>query len=383
MLHTSYIELSKSALNNNIQYMKSKLNPHTRYSMVVKANAYGHGVEDLIPMAEQCGVDHFSVFSAAEAVRVNKAKQGHCELMIMGFVDNDQLEWVIEEDISFFVFSMERLKAVEKTARKTSNPARIHIELETGMHRTGFTEDELDEVMEIMKGNRENIKLEGLCTHFAGAEDFSNFHRIKKQIANFNRLTTLFKNNGLVPRYHHTACSAGVLNFPESVMDLARVGISNYGFWPSDESKLINGEQHIGDNDPLKRVLSWKSKIMSVNRVAEGEYVSYGSSFMTNRDSLIATIPVGYGYGFSRNLSNLGHVLVNGKRVTVIGAVNMNMMVVDVTDVPHVKIGDEVVLIGSQANRTISVSSFSDMNNSMNYELLTRLPQHIPRYAVV
>jgi len=121
---------------------------------------------------------------------------------------------------------------------------------------------------------------------------------------------------------------------------------------------------------------------MSVNDVAEGEYVSYGNSYLTNRDSRIATIPVGYSYGFSRNLSNMGHVLINEKRVPVVGAVNMNMMVVDVTDLNTIAIGDEVVLIGVQGKNSISVNSFSDMNNSMNYELLTRLPNEIPRKVV-
>ena len=121
---------------------------------------------------------------------------------------------------------------------------------------------------------------------------------------------------------------------------------------------------------------------MSVNEVAEGHYVSYGTSYLTNRDSKIATVPVGYGYGFSRTLSNNGHVLVNNKRVPVVGAVNMNMMVIDVTDLPHVQVNDEVVLIGKQGDLAISVSSFSDMNNSMNYELLTRLPPNIPRVTV-
>jgi len=129
-------------------------------------------------------------------------------------------------------------------------------------------------------------------------------------------------------------------------------------------------------------VLSWKSKVMSVNPVAEDEYVSYGTSYRTNRESKIATVPVGYGYGFSRNLSNMGHVLINEKRVPVVGAVNMNMMVVDVTDLPNVKVGDEVVMIGKQGDKSITISSFSDMNNSMNYELLTRLPAAIPRYEV-
>lgn len=383
MLFTSYIELSKSALNNNIDYLKQKAGPQARYSLVVKANAYGHGIEDLLPMVEACGVDHVSVFSMEEARRALSVKRHTCDLMIMGFVDDNHLDWVIENDISFFVFTRERLDAVCNVARQTSKPARIHVEMETGMHRTGFGEDELEYVADKIIENQDVIHLEGLCTHFAGAESMDNFGRINDQIQTFNRLCSWFhKEKGLKPEYRHVACSAAVLNFPDASMDMVRVGISSYGFWPNNETRTMHLKNGQITEDPLQQVLSWKSKVMSVNYVDEDEYVSYGKSYLTNRKSKIATVPVGYGYGFSRNLSNMGHVLINGKRVSVVGAVNMNMMVVDVTDLPNVKVNDEVVLIGRQGDKSITVSSFSDMNNSMNYELLTRLPQPIPRYQV-
>lgn len=383
MLHTSYIELSKKALNNNIEYMKSKMPPGTKYSMVIKGDAYGHGIESILPMIEEVGVDHFSVFNVDEAMRAQKIKQDRCHIMIMGFIDDEYLEWAIENDISFFLFNMERLRAVEKVAKTTSKPARVHIELETGMHRTGFLPHQLTAVAERLIKNDKTIVMEGICTHLAGAEHNGNFDRVNEQIQQFKKYCKWFHDFGLKPRYRHVACSAGLLNFPEAAFDMVRIGISNYGFWPSEETRMLHLRRNgIKAKDPLKRVLAWKSKIMSVNHVPEGEYVSYGKSYITNRDSLIATVPVGYSYGFSRTLSNLGHVLVNEKRVPVIGSVNMNMMVIDVTDIPDVKINDEVVLIGDQGKLCITVSSFSDMNNSMNYELLTRLPNNIPRDKV-
>ena len=379
MLHTSYIELNKYSLNNNIQFLKKRIGSHSKFSMVVKANAYGHGIEQLLPLVEDCGVSHYSVFSVAEAMRAYEIKKESCALMIMGFIDEDYLEWAIEKDISFFVFTPERLRKVIQVSQKTSKPARVHIELETGMHRTGFCEDQLEDVAGLLKKHASNITLEGICSHMAGAESIVNYKRMHEQIETFNSLCGWFHAEGFQPRYRHLACSAGVLNYPESVMDMARIGISSYGFWPSDETKMMHLKEEGFEEDPLQRVLSWKSVIMSVNIVPKGKYVSYGKSYMTNRKSKIATVPVGYGYGFSRTLSNNGHVLVDGKRVRVIGSVNMNMAVVDVTDVENVKVGDSVVLIGEQGDESISVESFSDMNNSMNYELLTRLPHHIPR----
>lgn len=381
MLFTSYIELSKKALNDNIQYMKKMAGKDVRYSVVMKANAYGHGIEDFLPLVEDCGVDHISVFSAEEARRVLKIKKPECHIMMMGFVDDDYLEWAIENEISFYVFSKARLDAVVETVKETSKPAKIHIELETGMHRTGFIKEDLPYVLEKLKSSK-NIDLEGLCTHYAGSESLANFPRVKDQIKTFEKRCSWFQEQGLKPKYRHVACSSGLINFPEHTYDLVRIGISNYGFWPNNETKMLYLKKNNLEIDPLKRVLTWKSKVLSVNKVAEGEYVSYGTSYLTNRESKIATIPVGYGYGFSRTLSNNGRVLINGKRVPVVGAVNMNMMVVDVTDLADVKVGDEVVLIGKQGELEISVSSFSDMNNSMNYELLTRIPQAIPRREV-
>lgn len=382
MFHTSYITLDKRALNNNIEYLRNRIGQDVRYSMVVKANAYGHGIEELLPLVEQYGMSHFSVFSVAEAKRAYNIKNEHCELMIMGFIDDDQLGWAIENNVSFFVFTINRLQKAIEVATKLKKSAKIHIELETGMHRTGFCEDQLTEVVTLLHKHSKYLEIEGISSHLAGAESIVNYKRINSQIKTFSDYCSWFHAEGFQPRYRHLASSAGVLNYPDSVFDMVRVGISNYGFWPSDETKMMHMKNEGFEEDPLKRVLSWKSLIMSVNRVPKGRYVSYGKSYMTNRDSKIATVPVGYGYGFSRTLSNNGHLLVDGKMVPVVGNVNMNMVVIDVTDVAHVAVGDEVVLIGEQGDESISVNSFSDMNNSMNYELLTRLPSHIPRQVL-
>lgn len=382
MKHTSYIELNKTALNNNIKYLKSLTNSSTRFSMVLKANAYGHGIEDLLPMIEECGVDHFSVFSVAEAMRAHKVKRKNCDIMIIGWIDDDYIAWAIEHEVSFYVFTLERLQAACRLAEQMNKPAKIHIEIETGMHRTGFDDDELADVVRVVQDHKSCFEIKGICTHFAGAEEVTNHERIRNQIQRFKDSCNWFYKQGIQPEYKHCACSAGLLNFPETAFDLVRIGISCYGFWPNTETKMLNLNESDVSKDPLERVISWKSAVMSVKHVAENEYVSYGKSYLTNHPTLIATIPVGYGYGFSRTLSNNGYVLIHGMRVRVVGAVNMNMMVVDVTDLEEVNVGDEVVLIGQQGDQTITVSSFSDMNNSMNYELLTRLPHHIPRKMV-
>ncbi len=386
MIHTSYIEISEKAFSNNLNYLRDQMTNGARYSMVIKGNAYGHGIETMIPLAEKHGIDHFSVFSAAEAMRARKVIKPDCEIMIMGWIDKPEIEWAVTNDVSFYVFTFDRLTAACKTAQRIKKKARIHLEIETGMHRTGFSEKEMEKMFRYVRRYSNHLTIEGICTHYAGAESINNYMRIRNQINTFNTTVKYARTEGIVPRFRHTACSAAVLRYPETIMDLVRVGIANYGFWPSDELRMhhfIDSEKKgVAPVDPLDRILSWKSMVMSVNYVAAGEYISYGKTYLTNRDTTIATVPVGYGYGYTRTLSNMGHVLLHGKRVRVVGSVNMNMLVIDVTDVKRPRIGDEVVLIGCQGDLNISVSSFGDMTNSLNYELLTRLPNHIPRSVV-
>ena len=388
MFSTSYIEISKSALEHNIQYLKERIGKNAIFSSVIKGNAYGHGIEHFLPLVEKCGISHFSVFDADEARRAEECKSQDSELMIMGSIDHNEIEWAVEHDVSFFVFQMDRLKSAAKAANKLAKKARIHIHLETGFHRFGFESDELDKVVEFIQKNEDKFVLQGICTHYAGAESVSNYVRVKKQIVDFNEHVMRLKDKGIEPKIRHTACSAAVFNYPETIMDMVRVGIAQYGLWPSSETRMRilkdqlngNGGGTKGIEDPLKRIISWKSKVMNIKEVQAGEFVGYGTAYLTTRPERLAGIPVGYAHGFSRNLSNRGQVLIKGHRARVVGNVNMNAMMVDITDIPDVKPGDEVVMIGKQGNDEVTLSSFSEMSNYLNYELLTRLPDEIPRF---
>jgi len=205
MYHTSYIELSEKAFRNNITYLKKILLNKSRYSMVIKGNAYGHGIETMIPLAEKYGIDHFSVFSVAEANRARKCAESDCDIMIMGYIGNDEIEWAIQHDVSFYVFTFDRLNAACDVAKRTKKTARLHIEIETGMHRTGFTKSEFERLIRILKKYRGNIDIEGICTHFAGAESINNYTRIRNQIKSFNESVHFMRAAGIVPGYRHTA----------------------------------------------------------------------------------------------------------------------------------------------------------------------------------
>ncbi len=382
MFHTSYIELSKSAYRNNIKYLRKIIGKETKFSSVIKGNAYGHGIENIIPMAEKMGVDHFSVFSANEAFEALKFKSESSGLMIMGLLDYEEIEWAVKNDIEFFVFDPGKLEKAIEIAKSLKKKAHIHLEVETGFHRTGFEYNYMPKLIEFMKKNRDHFVFEGLCTHYAGAESITNYVRVKNQIRIFHKFNRYFQRHNIIPNRRHTASSAATLTYPNTIMDMVRIGIAQYGFWPSPETHMYRFRKNPSESNYLRRLISWKTRVMAVKEVEPGEFIGYGTSFLANKKMKIAVLPVGYANGFSRSLSNTGRVLIKGRRVQVIGIVTMNTMSVNVSDLPNVEKGDEVVLIGKQRRLSISISSFCEMSDQLNYQLLARLPANIPRYIV-
>ena len=385
---SSWIEISRSALAENVGFLKGQIGLEVRFSSVIKGNAYGHGIRVFVPLAEQCGIRHFSVFSAHEAFEALESRTENTEVMVMGVLEPDELEWAVERGVSFYVFDLERLVEARKAAERVGRRARIHLELETGLHRTGLQDGEVEEAADLILAHRDRFSVEGVCTHYAGAESVGNFLRIQQQIRCFHEQCEVLRARGLAFPLRHTASSAAALTYPETVMDMVRFGIAQYGFWPSKETQMSYllrldplANQRTAPS-PLKRVISWKSRIMNIQTVKPGEWVGYGTSYQTTRLQKIAAVPVGYFHGFARSLSNLGHVLVHGRRALVVGVVEMNMMLIDVTDLPNVKKGDEVVMIGSQRKAQITVASFSDLSRFLNYEVLVSLADQIPRVVV-
>lgn len=385
--YPSYIELDKSAFQQNISFLKDYIGEEVLFSSVIKGNAYGHGIKYFVPLGEECGIRHFSVFSsdeAREACRASTHEDTH--VMIVGMINNDVIAWAIEREVSFFVFELDRLRAAVDEAKRIGKPARIHLHLETGMNRLGLDPDNFEEITRLLKDNHEHLTLDGICTHYAGAESVGNYVRIQEQIERFREYGSWFEDQGIEPEHYHTACSASALNYPETIMDMVRIGIAQYGFWPNRETYMNFVKRYPAVNekhkDPLKRVISWKSEVMSTKKVPAGEFIGYGNTYLTSRDQQIATVPIGYAHGFGRNLTNVGIVLINGERAPVAGLVNMNLLTIDITDIPEVGKGDEVVIIGAQGEQEMTVASFSEMRNFMNYEVLVQIPSTLPRYIV-
>ena len=382
-MHTnSLIELDRSAYQKNIDFLEKTFGKKVLISSVVKGNAYGHGVQPFVAMAFQCGVTHFSVFDVQEAKVVKATLQDKATIMIMGLVQDEDMEWVIKNDVEFFVFDKSRLTKAMKMAKILNKKAILHIEVETGMNRTGFDKNELNTVIAFLKKEEQYLTFKGLCTHYAGAESIANYYRVDQQIKKFEEIYAFFCKNDLKPEIRHSACSAASIMFPQTRMDMVRIGIMQYGLWSSPEVFVTYLNSKRNKTDPLQRVITWKSAIMSVKKVNIGDFIGYGTSFMAKRKMKIAVIPIGYCHGYSRSLSNQGRVLIHGQRCIVVGSVNMNMMTVDVTDIDTPKKDDEVVLIGTQKELSVSVASFSDFSNQLNYELLTRISKAIPRKII-
>ncbi|MDE0772431.1 MAG: alanine racemase [Salibacteraceae bacterium] len=380
MFQTSYIELSESAVKNNIDFIHNFIGEGVTFSSVVKGNAYGHGIANYCPIAYKYGVRHFSVFSAQEAFNVSATLPNHEQaVMIMGQIENEELEWAIEHNIEFYVFEIDRLEHAIAVAKKMNKKALIHVELETGMNRTGFPQKGLPEVLKSIENNLQYLEVKGICTHLAGAESIANYKRIKDQLNRFKRYQLKLKDTPWNTAKKHISSSSATLRYTNSQLDMVRIGILQFGFFPTEEIFVHYCAKKKTSIDPMQRILSWKARVMDTKTVKAGEFIGYGTSYLTNQTSKIALIPIGYSFGYSRSLSNQGKVLINGGRFDVVGTVNMSMLAVDITSDPSIKKGDEVVLIGSQGEQELSVSSFSDFSQLINYELLTRLPQDIPR----
>ncbi len=382
--HSSRIYLSQSALKQNFRFIREKIGPHPIISSVVKANAFGHGIGTFVAMAEKCGIRHFSVASSYEASKVKEALAfDDSKIMIMGILYPEDLAWVVENSIEFFVFDFAQLENALQVAKQVGKSAVIHLEMETGGNRTGLPLDELEKAVRFMKKHKKHIRFEGMCTHFAGIESLANQFRIQRQLKAFQNMYKWVKKLKYLPRVRHTACSAAALAFPETVMDLVRIGTAQFGMWPSPDIYNLHLLQTGKVRDsPLKRVLTWKTDVMHVKQVKKDEFVGYGTSYQASRDMTVAVIPIGYSNGFPRALSNRGHVLIHGKKAPVTGLINMNVFMVDVSHIPDVVVGDDVVLIGKQRNITITIKSFTEISNAVNNELVSRLPTAIPRRVV-
>jgi len=362
------IEIDRSALVENISVFRRLIDPETRLLAVVKADAYGHG---LLLSAEAFlagGADLLGVHSLAE---VRRLREGGVQapVLILGPVAAAEVAAAVQLDAEITVGSLPALRVAADFADSSGREVRIHLKVETGVNRQGVVEEELPAVLEILAGCAPLV-LAGISSHFADVEDTIDHGFALRQMERFQGFLDAAAEAGHRDVARHMSCSASLLLWDRSQRDIARVGISAYGIWPSRETLVAlkeRGRQEV----VLRPAMTWKVMVSQVREVPAGETVGYGRTWQAPADSRIAVLPVGYSDGWLRGFSGRAHVLVRGRRAPLVGRICMNLCMVDVTHIPEAAEGDMAVLLGNQGQETITPLHLAEHLGTIPYEILT------------
>ena len=368
----SWIEIDTESVACNLRKFKGLLSKNTKLLSVVKGEAYGHGMIEVARAALGAGSEWLGVFHLGEVAELRKAGID-APVLVLGYIPREDIEEAVELQARITVSSAETVEAV----RKTKKPAYLHLKLETGTNRLGLQGEALEKVLLEIKKNG-TLVLEGAHTHYANIEDTTEHGYAQDQLNRFTEVLGDIRKQGFEVPLPHTACTAAAILFPETYFELVRVGIGMYGLWPSKET-YVSALQKGQDPLKLKPAMTWKTIVAQAKEVPAGEYIGYGCTYRTTRNSVIAVLPVGYANGYDRLLSNRGHVLIRGTRAPIRGRVCMNLTMVDVTDIPGVVLEDEVVLLGRQGEEQITAEQMASWAQTINYEIVTRADPYAPR----
>ena len=380
----TWAEIDLGALAHNYRELRRVTAPSAVMMAVVKADGYGHGAPQVARVALKNGVELLAVARMGEAIQLREAGIS-APILLFGHSLPSYVDILASKDIRAALNSLEGARSISAEAVRRKTRIKAHIKIDTGMGRLGLLADEIaiqkdsgeqfkraiDDVLAIKA--LPGIEVEGIFTHFANADSRDKGHATSK-LSCFTKVLETLKQHSFRVRYRHAANSAAIIEMPDSHLDLVRPGIAQYGLWPSGEID----RQRID----LKPVMSIKSRIIHVKNVGADFTVSYGSTHITPCPTRIATIPVGYADGYDRILSSSGHMLVKGVRAPIIGRVCMDLTMIDVGHVPGVSLEDEVVILGSQGNETISADEIAERVGTINYEIVSSLTSRVPKVYV-
>lgn len=360
-------EIDLDALGHNYANIK-KMAQGQKILAVVKANAYGHGAVEVSKELESLGVDMLGVAILREGIELRKAGIGKPVLLLNG-VFPGEADDVLKYNLTPVVYSGDAIQELSEAAVKAGKTVSVHVKIDTGMRRLGIVPAEIEDFFERVKGIG-NIKVEGVMSHFSTADNKDRGF-MDEQAVIFSEAVDRIRSMGFSPEYIHIANSAAVIydDLP-ACLTMVRPGITLYGSYPSIWFR---------DKIELKPVMTFKSGIIQLKKVQKGETVSYARKFTAERDSLIGVIPAGYADGYPRHLSNVAEVLVRGKRAGVAGLVCMDLIMIDVTDIPGVTEGDEVILWGRQGEAEVSADELARKIGTISYELFCRVSVRVPR----
>ncbi len=367
-MRPTYAVVSLGNLKHNIGLIRSRLKPETKYLAVVKANAYGHGMEQTAHAALEGGAACLGVAFAEEGVRLRDSGFT-APILLLGATCEEQFDTVIEHSLTPAIFTIDSLGTLQAHAAAMHRNCRFHFKADTGMNRIGFT-DEADfaRALRLLKENCPNLVLGGLFTHFAVSErEDASFTLLQAQ--RFRRFAETARSFGFTPLLH-AANSAAALHLPETQLDMVRGGIAMYGCHPAG---------HAVPGVDLRPVMNWRTVVTHVKTIGANEGVSYGLRFVAPREMRVGTLAVGYGDGYKRCLSGKADVLVRGKRARQIGTICMDQMMIDLSDIPDASVGDEAMLLGSQGNEAITADELADKAGTISYEILLSISERVPR----
>lgn len=362
--------IDEASFLNNLRVVRRRVGASARIMAVVKANAYGHGAVQLGRAAVAGEADFLGVATLEEALELRDARITS-PILVFGVPVSTHAELALHNDVRLVVPCLEIAESLNAVARSLGTRAKVHIKVDTGMGRIGFWHEDIDDATTALE-RLDHLDVEGMMTHFPES-DCTDKAFTQWQTKRFSEIRTFVESKGIRIPIYHAANSGGVLDHPESHFDMVRPGIMLYGLHPSDEC---------GRESDLRPVMTLKTEIVFLKSVPKGRSISYARTFCTQRPSLIATLPIGYADGISRTLSGRGIVSVRGRRVPIVGRVTMDQIMIDVTEVPEVHVGDEVIIFGSSEAGAVSAEEVARTAGTIPYEVVCWVSARVPRVPI-
>ncbi|MFZ1977714.1 MAG: alanine racemase [Bacteroidota bacterium] len=367
---STFAEINLKAIGSNLQHIREKVGKNVRIMAVVKANAYGHGSESVSAYIEKKFADAFGVAFPEEGVKLRKAGIKLPIYVLVNLLTKEQAIVCIDHKLEPTVCSVPEVAALDTLGKRVHRTIPVHLKVDTGMNRAGVKVHDLEMFLSGIQKTR-RIEIRSVFTHFA-TSDWRDKTFTREQLRLFQQALEILRKHGVEPEYVHAANSAAILDLPESYFSMVRPGLSMYGYYPSDE---------VSREVSLIPALSWKTRVSLVKKIGTGESVSYGRRYVAQHHTGIATLPLGYGDGFSRLLMGKARVIIQGRKFPVVGTICMDQFMVDIGDA-DISPGDEAVIIGSQGNETISALDLANDMGTIPYEICTAITSRVPRIYI-
>lgn len=369
IVRPAWAEIDLKAIAHNVQEFKRIIKPNSLLCAVVKANAYGHGAVEISQVALDNGANYLAVATVAEAIQLRTAGF-NVPILILGYTPPEMATHVVRYNITQTITDFSMAKSLSDAAAASAQKVKVHIKVDSGMSRIGFYPG--PESVQVIKqiAKLPNLEIEGAFTHFAVSDIVDKTFTLA-QFSIFTNFLDSLQSAGIDIKIRHAANSAAIIDLPETHLDMVRLGISLYGLYPSDEVHK--------ENISLQPAMTLKAKVVQVKKIPPGISVSYGRTWQADKEAVVATLPLGYADGYTRLLSNKGEILVHGQRANIIGRICMDQCMADVSHIPDVQTGDEVVLFGAQIGAVIPVEEVAAKIGTINYEVVCMVSPRIPR----